>query len=75
MAQQPDLNWDNDDVRKAIYQEAVIFWLERGVDGFRVDSEGRHLAFFSAFIDFAALHSESQIFKTSFRRCGSYFAA
>ncbi len=33
---QPDLNWDNPDVRTAIY-DAMRFWFERGVDGFRVD--------------------------------------
>ncbi|MGY4283527.1 glycosidase [Bradyrhizobium sp. LM2.7] len=36
LAQQPDLNWRNPDVRAAIY-DAMRFWLERGVDGFRVD--------------------------------------
>jgi len=33
---QPDLNWQNADVRIAIY-DAMRFWFERGVDGFRVD--------------------------------------
>ncbi len=33
---QPDLNWRNADVRAAIY-DAMRFWLERGVDGFRID--------------------------------------
>jgi alpha-glucosidase len=33
---QPDLNWDNPDVRAAIH-DAMRFWLDRGVDGFRVD--------------------------------------
>jgi alpha-glucosidase len=33
---QPDLNWDNPEVGKAI-QEVMRFWLRRGVDGFRVD--------------------------------------
>jgi alpha-glucosidase len=33
---QPDLNWDNSEVPQAI-QEAMRFWLSRGVDGFRVD--------------------------------------
>ncbi len=33
---QPDLNWENPDVREAI-REVMRFWLERGVDGFRVD--------------------------------------
>jgi len=36
LAAQPDLNWRNPQVRKAIY-EAMRFWLRRGVDGFRVD--------------------------------------
>ena len=33
---QPDLNWRNPDVRTAMY-DVLHFWLERGVDGFRVD--------------------------------------
>jgi alpha-glucosidase len=36
LAQQPDLNWRNPDVRAAMY-EVMRFWLRRGVDGFRVD--------------------------------------
>jgi alpha-glucosidase len=36
LAEQPDLNWRNPAVRRAIY-DAMRFWLERGVDGFRVD--------------------------------------
>jgi len=36
--EQPDLNWENEETRKAIYQSAMVFWLERGVDGFRVDT-------------------------------------
>jgi len=36
LAQQPDLNWRNPDVRKAIYH-VRRFWLNKGVDGFRVD--------------------------------------
>jgi alpha-glucosidase len=36
LAEQPDLNWRNPDLRRAIY-DAMRFWLERGVDGFRVD--------------------------------------
>src|SRR5579884_110226 len=34
---QPDLNWRNPDVRQAMY-EVLRFWLERGVDGFRIDA-------------------------------------
>lgn len=33
---QPDLNWRNPDVREAMYN-VLRFWLERGIDGFRVD--------------------------------------
>ncbi|WP_213803699.1 alpha-amylase family glycosyl hydrolase [Granulicella sp. dw_53] len=36
LRQQPDLNWRNPEVRKAIYA-AMRFWLDRGVDGFRMD--------------------------------------
>ncbi len=35
-AAQPDLNWNNMEVRKAVL-EAMSFWLQRGVDGFRFD--------------------------------------
>jgi alpha-glucosidase len=33
---QPDLNWRNPEVREALF-EAVEFWLDKGVDGFRLD--------------------------------------
>lgn len=36
LIQQPDLNWRNPHVRKAMYG-VLRFWLDRGVDGFRVD--------------------------------------
>ena len=36
--QQPDLNWENPTTRRAIYDSAMEFWLQRGVDGFRVDT-------------------------------------
>ena len=36
LREQPDLNWRNPDVRRAMY-DALRFWLDRGVDGFRVD--------------------------------------
>jgi alpha-glucosidase len=35
-AAQPDLNWDHPEVR-AEFIEVLRFWLDRGVDGFRVD--------------------------------------
>jgi alpha-glucosidase len=33
---QPDLNWDNREVRD-MFLDVLRFWLDRGVDGFRVD--------------------------------------
>ncbi len=36
LKEQPDLNWRNPEVKEAMF-DVVRFWLERGVDGFRVD--------------------------------------
>jgi alpha-glucosidase len=36
LTEQPDLNWRNPAVRHAMH-DAMRFWLDRGVDGFRVD--------------------------------------
>ena len=36
LKEQPDLNWRNPEVQKAML-DVIRFWLERGVDGFRVD--------------------------------------
>jgi alpha-glucosidase len=36
LQEQPDLNWRNPEVRQAMY-DVLRFWLNRGVDGFRVD--------------------------------------
>ena len=35
-AKQPDLNWENPEVRQAVYA-IMRWWLDRGVDGFRMD--------------------------------------
>ncbi len=35
--QQPDLNWNNPEVRKAMY-DVERFWIQRGVAGFRLDA-------------------------------------
>ena len=35
--EQPDLNWENPEVRHALY-EAARFWLDKGVGGFRIDA-------------------------------------
>ena len=34
---QPDLNWENPEVRKELYK-IVNYWLEKGIAGFRVDA-------------------------------------
>lgn len=34
--QQPDLNWENPDMRRAIYK-MMNFWIEKGIGGFRMD--------------------------------------
>ncbi|MED1171466.1 alpha-glucosidase [Bacillus inaquosorum] len=34
---QPDLNWENEKVRNAVY-DMINWWLEKGIDGFRVDA-------------------------------------
>jgi oligo-1,6-glucosidase len=34
--QQPDLNWENPEVRDAVY-DMMTWWLDRGIDGFRMD--------------------------------------
>jgi len=35
--QQPDLNWENPNVRQAVYK-IMNFWLKKGIDGFRMDA-------------------------------------
>jgi alpha-glucosidase len=40
LKEQPDLNWRNPDVRKAMV-DVVRFWLNLGVDGFRIDAVDR----------------------------------
>ena len=37
LKEQPDLNWDNPEVRREI-QNVLRFWLDLGVDGFRADA-------------------------------------
>jgi alpha-glucosidase len=38
--EQPDLNWRNPEVKKAMF-DVVRFWLDRGASGFRVDAVSR----------------------------------
>ncbi|MGF7391803.1 alpha-glucosidase [Staphylococcus haemolyticus] len=34
---QPDLNWENPEVRQSVY-EMMNFWIDKGIDGFRLDA-------------------------------------
>lgn len=34
--EQPDLNWENPDLRKALYK-TILFWVKKGIKGFRLD--------------------------------------
>ena len=36
LKQQPDINWRNNDLRNAVFDD-IKFWLDRGIDGFRLD--------------------------------------
>ena len=35
--EQPDLNWENPEVRRALF-DAANFWLDKGIGGFRIDA-------------------------------------
>ncbi|RMJ06929.1 hypothetical protein CDV36_013480 [Fusarium kuroshium] len=37
LPEQPDLNWANEEMRRATYAD-MKFWLDKGADGFRIDS-------------------------------------
>lgn len=34
---QPDLNWENKEMRESVYQ-MVRWWMDKGIDGFRIDA-------------------------------------
>jgi oligo-1,6-glucosidase len=39
---QPDLNCENEDCRRAIYDSAMRFWLDKGIEGFRMDTVNKY---------------------------------
>ncbi|WP_379946335.1 alpha-glucosidase [Enterococcus devriesei] len=54
--EQPDLNWENEGVRQAIYQ-AMRFWAEKGIDGWRMDV----ITEISKYTDFPDYETNSEI--------------
>lgn len=38
---QPDLNWENEEVREEIYA-MINYWLAKGLGGFRIDAMFKH---------------------------------
>ncbi len=72
MKQQPDLNWHNPEVRKAMW-DAARFWLELGVDGYRLDAiatiyEDPKLTPHNVPLDLAGLRHASELAKTRAER-------
>jgi alpha-glucosidase len=68
MKQQPDLNWHNPQVKKAMW-EVVRFWLDLGVDGYRLDAIGTlfedpNLTPHTVPLDLAGLRCASELAKT-----------
>lgn len=76
---QPDLNWENEEVRTAVY-DMINWWLDKGIDGFRVDAishikkmptetilpspDGKpHVTAFSMYSNIAGIHDYLQEMK------------
>lgn len=79
MQQQPDLNWHNPAVKAAMWA-AVRFWLDMGVDGFRLDALGTifedpDLTPHSVPLNLAELRHFTDIAKTPAEtaRCATYW--
>jgi alpha-glucosidase len=69
MKQQPDLNWHNPEVKQAMWQ-VIRFWLDLGVDGYRLDAIGTifedpDLKSHQVPFDLAGLRHASDLAKTS----------
>jgi alpha-glucosidase len=72
MKQQPDLNWHNPDVKKAMW-DVVRFWLDLGVDGYRLDAiatiyEDPNLTPHDVPLDLAGLRNASDLARTPAER-------
>lgn len=54
-SQQPDLNWENPELRSEIYK-MINWWLDKGLDGFRLDA----ITFIKKDQDFASLVADDE---------------
>jgi alpha-glucosidase len=61
LKEQPDLNWRNPEVKKAMW-DAVRFWLDLGVDGYRLDAIG------TIFEDLSMANHTSKLTQDDLRR-------
>jgi alpha-glucosidase len=69
MKQQPDLNWHNPEVKQAMWN-AARFWLDLGVDGYRLDAigtiyEDANLTPHNVPFDLAGLRRASELAQTA----------
>ena len=69
MKQQPDLNWHNPEVKQAMWN-AARFWLDLGVDGYRLDAigtiyEDANLTPHNVPFDLAGLRHASELAQTA----------
>ncbi|HSL31661.1 MAG TPA: alpha-glucosidase [Anaerolineales bacterium] len=69
MKQQPDLNWHNPEVKQAMW-DAARFWLNLGVDGYRLDAIGTiyedpNLTPHNVPFDLAGIRRAGELAKTS----------
>ena len=76
LKQQPDLNWRNPEVRKAMWS-AARYWLDLGVDGFRLDAiatifEDPNLPDHSSEMTLASLHHLLRYAKTPEEQASVY---
>ncbi|MFQ3544659.1 alpha-glucosidase [Halobacillus rhizosphaerae] len=56
---QPDLNWENPNVRNELY-EMINWWLDKGIDGFRIDAIS-HIKKVAGFPDLPNPHNEKYV--------------
>lgn len=63
---QPDLNWENDLVRRKIY-DMMNWWMQMGVDGWRIDTCNLYSKH-TAFLDFPSRDGEKYVISPMYAR-------